>query len=443
MIRRLVTLWLAAGLMAGVAWAAQPEEDLQQLREKIDSLKQELQANEATRHEAADALKESEQAISEANRSVALLNRQQQLSQAELSRVNRDINQVNDSLLANRNRLAALIRARQRNGEHEALRLLLNKQDPNRLTRDLRYYRYIAQAQHRLSGELQTQLDRLNGLAELIRQKQQELEKIAADRKAARDRLRAEQASKQEVLSKIASEIGTQRKEIGKLQRDEKRLTNLVERLGRMIREREQKEARERERKEKARKLAEAKEAARLARAAKTGKKPVEPVTAKVEGEPATKPEIEAKPDAVVKQNDALPDSSANGRRFAELKGQLRLPARGEVVGKFGSARSEGTLWKGVFIRSQSGQGVKAIAGGQVVFADWLRGFGNTLIVDHGGGYMSVYSAADALMKQIGDRVRAGDDIATSGNSGGSEQSGIYFEIRYLGKALDPLVWAK
>ncbi|HEY9103263.1 peptidoglycan DD-metalloendopeptidase family protein [Chitinimonas sp.] len=434
MTGRLLPALLAACLAAGAWAAAEPESDLKELREKIDSLKQELQANEANRSEAADALKSSEQAISEANRAVALLNRQQQLSQAELARVAQEMERTRLSLEANRKRLGDLLRARQRNGQHEALRLLLNRQDPNRLSRDLQYYRYIAEAQHKLSGELQLQLGKLNELADVIRQKQAELERIVAERRQQRDKLRAEQASKQQVLSKLSSEIGEQRKEIGKLQRDEKRLTSLIEKLARMIREREQKEARERERKEKAQKLAEAKEAARQAKEARQqGRKP----------EPASKPEPPSKPEAPVKHNDSVPDSSADGRRFAELKGQLRLPLRGEVVGKFGSARSEGAVWKGVFIRSGGGQPVKAVASGRVVFADWLRGFGNMLIVDHGGGYMSLYSAAESLMKQVGDTVKAGEDVATSGNSGGNEQTGIYFELRHLGKPVDPLAWAK
>lgn len=459
MFRRLLAL-TAAGCLAGAAWAAEPQDDLQELRQKIDSLKQDMQENEADRHEAADALKSSEQAISEANRAMAELGRQQQLSQQELARVNADIDRTRARLERNRARLAELIRARYRNGEHEALRLLLNKQDPNQLSRDLRYYRYIAEAQHRLSSQLQEQLGKLDALAEVIRQKQEELNRIAAERKRQRDKLRAQQAEKQQVLSKLSDEIGAQRKQIGKLQADEKRLTVLMEKLARLSREREAREERERARKEQARKLAQAREAARIAKANKSGK-PAEAgrsesthnetvrnesgrgETERSENGALQSAEQTAKPEAALRRNEAVPDSSAEGRRFAELKGQLRLPARGEVIGRFGTPRSEGTAWRGVFIRAGSGQGVKAVAGGRVVFADWLRGFGNMLIVDHGGGYMSLYGAAEALMKRVGDTVRAGDDVATSGNSGGSEQTGIYFEIRYLGKPVDPLAWAK
>jgi septal ring factor EnvC (AmiA/AmiB activator) len=112
------------------------------------------------------------------------------------------------------------------------------------------------------------------------------------------------------------------------------------------------------------------------------------------------------------------------------------------VEGQFGSPRAGGgTLWKGVFIAAQNGEGVKAVAGGRVVFADWLRGFGNLMIIDHGGAYMTLYANNEALYKRVGDPVRGGETIATVGNSGGNPDSGLYFELRHEGKALDPLSW--
>ena len=98
---------------------------------------------------------------------------------------------------------------------------------------------------------------------------------------------------------------------------------------------------------------------------------------------------------------------------------------------------------KGVFIRSKEGQDVHVVGSGQVVFADWLRGFGNLLIVDHGDGYMSLYGNSEALFRKPGDDVRTGEVIASVGSSGGSTESGLYFELRYRGKPFDPLSWAR
>ena len=98
--------------------------------------------------------------------------------------------------------------------------------------------------------------------------------------------------------------------------------------------------------------------------------------------------------------------------------------------------------WKGLLIRARPGEEVRAIAAGRVVFADWLRGFGNLLILDHGDGYLSLYAYNEALLKQIGDRVGSGEPIGTVGSSGGSEETGLYFEIRHQGRPIDPLSWA-
>jgi Membrane-bound metallopeptidase len=81
------------------------------------------------------------------------------------------------------------------------------------------------------------------------------------------------------------------------------------------------------------------------------------------------------------------------------------------------------------------------VAGGQVVFADWLRGFGNLIIIDHGGGYMSLYSNNETLYKQVGNSVKAGETIASVGNTGGSSETGLYFELRYQSQAFDPSNW--
>jgi septal ring factor EnvC (AmiA/AmiB activator) len=129
---------------------------------------------------------------------------------------------------------------------------------------------------------------------------------------------------------------------------------------------------------------------------------------------------------------------------FSSLRGKLRLPVLGELTGRFGAPRgAAGSEAKGVFIRAPEGQPVKAIAGGQVVYADWMRGFGNLLIVDHGEAYLSIYANNDSLLKQVGVLVAPGETLATTGASGGNEETGLYFELRYLGKAFDPLRWVK
>ena len=132
-------------------------------------------------------------------------------------------------------------------------------------------------------------------------------------------------------------------------------------------------------------------------------------------------------------------------REFKQLKGRLGWPTTGTITARFGSTRkNSGNLkWKGVVIRTEAGNTVKSVAYGRVVFADWLRGFGMLIIIDHGDGYMSLYGHNEQLHKNIGDWVQANETIATSGHTGGQMATSLYFEIRHKGKPQDPVKWCK
>lgn len=135
---------------------------------------------------------------------------------------------------------------------------------------------------------------------------------------------------------------------------------------------------------------------------------------------------------------------TGDGAAFKALKGKLALPVSGKVVNQYGARRTESNLpWTGWFVRAAARQPVLAVAAGRVVYADWLRGFGNLLIVDHGQGYMSLYGNNETLYKQVGETVQTGDIVASVGNSGGNADSGLYFELRYKGSPFNPDTWIK
>lgn len=136
-----------------------------------------------------------------------------------------------------------------------------------------------------------------------------------------------------------------------------------------------------------------------------------------------------------------IPDKSLP---FARLKGHLTWPAAGNIKSLFGRKRGGGRLtWNGILIKAKTGREVHAISRGRVAYADWLRGYGMLLILDHGDGYMSLYGHNQSLFKETGDWVEAGEVIATMGNSGGQEQSGLYFEIRHNGRPTNPAKWCR
>ena len=377
------TLLLALALSGANPAHSADKAELDALHSRIEALKRNLADAEENRTEASDALRASEQGVSEANRVLHNIAAQQRTVRADLIRVGEQSRALEAGIAAQQRQLGQLLAMRYASGQQDYLRLLLSGRDPNQTARDLHYYSYISRAQAEFIRALRSNLDGLAQLAREARGKSAELAGLEAQQREGRKELLAQQAERRKVLAKLAKQIRTQNREIKSLERDEARLSRLVEELGKMI-----------------------------------------------------------SPGAAGRRNEKLPETGVDAGAFASQKGKLRLPARGELINQFGTPRSDsGLTWKGLFIRSASGQEVRAVAAGRVVFAEWMRGFGNLMIIDHGQSYLTIYGNNEALLKQVGDAVKTGDTVATVGNSGGNADSGLYFEIRYQGKAFDPLRW--
>ena len=135
-------------------------------------------------------------------------------------------------------------------------------------------------------------------------------------------------------------------------------------------------------------------------------------------------------------------DSNLDGKLFANAKGRLNWPVQGRLTYRFGEPRAGGRLsWEGIYLSAPSGSVVTAVGRGQIVFSDWLRGFGLLTIIDHGNEQMSLYGSCDSLVKQNGDWVEGGEIVASAGQSGGQDLDGLYFEIRINGQPTNPLAW--
>jgi len=374
---------LALALVGAYQAYAADKTDLDAVRGRIETLKKNLSGTEEDRSEASDALRASERGVSEANRMLRDIGGQQRAASADLARVEKQSRILEGDIASQQRELGQLLALRHPSAQQDYLRLLLSGRDPNQTARELYYYSYISRAQADFIRQLRANLRGLAQLEREARDKSAELAELELRQREGRKELIAQQKERRRVLAKLAKRIRSQRREIKSLQRDEARLSRLVEELGKTI-----------------------------------------------------------APGAGGRRNELLPESGHDGEAFASLKGKLRLPTRGELINRFGSPRSDsGLIWKGLFIRGASGQEVRAIAAGRVAFAEWMRGFGNLLIIDHGQSYLSIYGNNESLLKQVSDTVATGDVIATVGNSGGNPDSGLYFEIRYQGKAFDPLRW--
>jgi septal ring factor EnvC (AmiA/AmiB activator) len=138
-----------------------------------------------------------------------------------------------------------------------------------------------------------------------------------------------------------------------------------------------------------------------------------------------------------------LSQQSAELNGLKKLKRKLAWPIKGKISQRFGSRKQGYLKWKGILLTAPVGKQVKAIHNGTVLFSDWLKGYGLVTVLDHGAGYMSLYGHNQALLKSVGDRVETGEPIALVGQSGGQSKSGLYFEIRRDGQAVDPKPWFK
>ena len=139
-----------------------------------------------------------------------------------------------------------------------------------------------------------------------------------------------------------------------------------------------------------------------------------------------------------------IPDPELEGRPFAQLRGKLAWPLKGDIKKLFGRHKPLSDLrWQGIIIYAPAGEHVRAVSRGRIAFADWLRGLGNLIIIDHGNSYLSLYGHNESLFKSAGEWVEAGDIISSIGNSGGQQKSGLYFEIRKKGKPQNPTRWCK
>ena len=395
---------------------AEKRADLDGLRQRIDSLRKELSSNEGTRADAADRLRESERQISRLQRQLHDLGSQRSHLQSQLTALETQSRTLAGTLAQQQTQLEQLLYRQYLRGDPDSLQLLLNGDDPNQMARDLHYLSAIATARSELMGEIRQTIQQKKTLAAQTRERSSELAEVESEQRKQHSELDKERQAHKALYAEISDKVRSQRREIGALQRDEKRMSQLVERLSRIL---AQQAAAARAAEAQRRKQME--EAARRAAAGK----PPAPSSEKPGREP---------------ENQYVPAPSDGS--FAKLKGKLRLPVQGTVSGRFGGAREGGGQWRGVFIRAGNGSPVRAIAKGRVVFAEWMRGFGNLLIIDHGDAYLSIYGNNEALLKQVGQAVQGGDTVATVGNTGGNPESGLYFEIRRQGQPIDPLSWA-
>ncbi|MGE4370001.1 MAG: murein hydrolase activator EnvC [Burkholderiaceae bacterium] len=455
---RLAHVATALWISIGVAQAAATD-DLQrqqadarrqqtELRSRIDGLKKDIEAHESSRRDAASALQASETAISDINRELVELAQRIERAQQQLQAAQTQQKEQQDQLVQRRATLAALLRSHYEAGL-SPWTALLSGDDPREIGRELRYLSYITQAQSDAVRAVQAALERLKTLEQTVRDNQAVLKALAEQTQNRKQALDEQRKEREQVLARIESQLREQRSQAQRLEGNEQRLGRLVEGLGQAIAEQrererlaEQKRRQEQRQREQEQRREEQRREEEQIRQARDRAKQTRAEQEKAQQEQAKQDKAEqerAQQETERRQSDPAAAGAPEGLRQGLPP---PVPAQ-ETLGRFGSKRPDGGVWRGIVLLATEGTQVRAVASGRVVYASWLTGFGNILILDHGQQYLSIYGYNQSLLRQVGDTVRRGEVVATVGSTGGQVEPGLYFEIRHRGVPVNPQLWLR
>jgi len=377
------------------------KQKLSELQLEIKQLQKNLNKIQKTKTSELSLLKKTDLNINQLVRQIFLLNEKIINLEKQYKQLNQSIQSNQQQLQHHQKILSGQIAASYHVGQQEFFKLLLNQQQPAVFSRVMSYYQYFHQARVEQIELISSVIEKLDQQRRELHLLQQEIELQQYLKNTEKASLEDEQKKRNSLIFNLSSEQQNTTEKIKQLEKDEKDLKKLLD-----ILQQQAKKKAQAKKLEEARKKKEAKEKEETKRKAIARKK--------------------------------------SRKAFSKLKGRLKWPLKGRLKKLYGRWRSVNKVkWKGNIIDSPEGNNVYSISHGTVVYSDWLRGYGLLTIIDHGKGYMSLYGSSQALLKSVGDEVEKGEVIATAGRTSGRRKAGIYFEIRYNGKATNPKRWCK
>lgn len=378
-VKTIVRLVLIASLGFGLPIVAQEVSEaeyqakLKDLQRNIKELQKELNTVKGSRDELLLDLKDNETDIGELLEKIDDIKQQLKSEEQTLNELKQKRELLAGEQSSQKKHIAQQVRAAYQLGGQSNLKLLLNQDKPETVSRLLKYHDYFLAAHSEKIADYVDNIKQLNEIEPQIVGNTQALQGSRAGLQNRYEQLKSKQNERQQMLARLNATIKNKDQELQTLARDRQHIEKLME-------------------------------------------------------------EIVATVGSQAVFNGDAP--------FSELRGKLPWPASGQIAHRFGSERIAGKMkWNGVVIRADEGAPVKAIHHGRVVFADYLRGHGLLIIVDHGDSYMSLYAHNQNLKKSVGSLVAAGEVIAQVGSSGGRSQTGLYFEIRQNGQPTNPNSW--
>ena len=352
---------------------------LEAVRSEISELDKTLSLNKKTKAELQQQLKKQSLKVSEISRELNQIKQSIAVKDDELLNLQQQLGVTQKQQTKQLEALNQQIRSAFMNAQPSYLKILLSEQSPERVSRSNTYYRYFHSARQQQLETLHTTLQNLTEQEKAVYAVKRNLDELEQQQLSQQEAFKQQTVERERTLAALNKKISGQDAQLAALKEEEKNLQSLLDSL-----------------------------------AKKAAKRPP--------------------PSKTVKPSE----------RFSSLSGKLQWPLSGKILASYGSQRNLDKLsWKGILIASEKGTSVKASAEGRVVFADWMKGFGLLIIIDHGEQFMTLYGNNDSLLKNTGDTVSAGEVIAQSGDQGVRQTAGLYFEVRHKGSPTNPMHWLR
>ncbi|MEO8002584.1 MAG: peptidoglycan DD-metalloendopeptidase family protein [Arenimonas sp.] len=386
------SIFILLAIQPGIALPAKPttqvqaetqKKKLEAVQAQIKKLSEDQKKLEQQRTEANASVREMDAKVARASKLARQSNQQLLAQQSQLELLEKDKQALELKLVKQKQALAALIRSAYALGKTPSLELVLSQDKISDSSRALAYHHYFQIDQKAQLDLITRQLQELSLMADKVALQQQQFQQAKQTQEKNLLALSGQRKERDLALAQVDAQYRDKKTRLNALGRDEKNLNALLDKLQKLM-----------------------------------AQKPVQVVP-------------------------------RNGKKTPRISspmvpmGPMRLPVQGSVLAGFGGSMPDGHRSDGLLIAGSVGSEVRAVAAGRVAYADWLKGYGLLLIIDHGNGWMSLYAFNDSLLKNVGDAVKADDAIATLGRSGGQASPALYFELRQNGQPKDPRVWLK
>lgn len=371
--------------------------ELKEVRKKIVHVQKNLKTKQAQQQRTKQIINNTDAALQKVRQEIAELNRQQRISWERLQGLQNHLSSLQVEVGNTKAQISRLLLNNYENHQQpSAIMLFMKNSDVSQKSRLLEYSRYINQANDQVLKQLGEQQQQLTKQENAIQAELARLKKLASQQQAKLHQLGDKRAAALVENRQLAADIARQNQQMGSLRSNEHNLNSILTQIN----------------------------LRRSAAQAALRKQSVQQRTAKTNH--ATQPLIK----------EITPATN-----FSRLQGRMNRPIAGTISGRFGQTRASGGTWRGIFIQTPPAS-VQNIAAGEVAYAGDLRGYGNTIIIDHGNGYMSIYTGLSNIAVNTGAKVNARQSLGNSGTLPSGEQ-GLYFELRYHNRAMNPLAWVR